>query len=725
MLTFVLMLLVVGGACGGLGWLMFQVIRGRNQTIAIDWLEAGFASLGLGIAIMGWLVVTLAELGLFSLAALGVGWLVLALLLAWWLWRQGISWQLDYYKPHSSHLILLLWLPVAGWLFLRPHESIQGGADAGVYVSLAANIAYTGQILVHDPALADLNPVLVPAFLRPLPDLNFAEAYQFPGFYASDTPGELIPQFYPLHPVWQAVAFAFGGDPVSGTFQALRLVGIWALLGSLAMFFTVRRLAGLGAAWLALAAITANALQIWFARYSVTESLSQYLLWTGLWAFGLWLEGVLERESRPQWGLLAGLMLGSTQLARIDMFFVLALPAAAFLYLWLRPQTTRLGQHVAFFLPVLLLTTHSVIHALWQSRPYFFDTFGYIFRYSQRNPEPVLLGVLGLGAILLVGWSGRGRWRLPDQWIKSLQWVLSGGVLLWGLYGWFLRPAWEGISQSTDWFSESARPVLDAINFWRLGWYLGPLGIGLAVVAMAWLVLRLDRRTLAWFAVGFFFSLLYLWRAQASPHQIYVMRRYVPVVLPFFLSAAAIFLAYLIDFPSLLTWRLKNKWQVAQSGAGILLSLIWLGGLLWLAQGFVTQVDHVGLTQQLAHLDAQLPTEAILIFNDAAAVGQADFVGTPLRFIFERTVFVWRDAAATDVATLRQQLRHWQEQGHSLYWTAVPGGHPWPFTDTPLPPATPYSITTQALEGSYEHRPQQINNIQWNLELTLIPDLQP
>jgi hypothetical protein len=138
-------------------------------------------------------------------------------------------------------------------------------------------------------------------------------------------------------------------------------------------------------------------------------------------------------------------------------------------------------------------------------------------------------------------------------------------------------------------------------------------------------------------------------------------------------------------------------------------------------------VDHVGLTQQLAELEQQLPAEAILIFNDAAAVGQADFVGTPLRYIFGREVVVWRDAAAAaaDPAILRQQLRHWQEQGHSLYWTAVPGGHPWPFTDIPLPPATPYPITTQALEGSYEHRPQQINSIQWNLEITLIPDLQP
>ncbi|MBK9050955.1 MAG: hypothetical protein IPL78_08585 [Chloroflexi bacterium] len=117
MLTFVLMLLVVGGACGGLGWLIFQGVRGRNQTLTVDWLEAGFASLGLGVAVVGWLAVILAELGLFSLLALGASWLVLTLLLVGWLWRRGDSWRLSYTKPHVSHLALLLWLPVAGWLF--------------------------------------------------------------------------------------------------------------------------------------------------------------------------------------------------------------------------------------------------------------------------------------------------------------------------------------------------------------------------------------------------------------------------------------------------------------------------------------------------------------------------------------------------------------------------------------------------------------------------------
>lgn len=716
MLIDLLLLIILFAACAGLGWLLFHAWQGTQPAAALDWLEIAAASLGLGVGVMGWLAVILAEVGWFSLAAIAWLWLLLVLLAAAWVWHQGLSLRPQAPHPPRYYWLLLLWLPLAGWLFLRPHQSIQGGADAGVYVSLAANITYTGRILIDDPVLAALDPALAGAFLRPLPPTSYAAAYYLPGFYAGEAPGQIIPQFYPLPPVWQAIAFSTGGDAVSGTLQALRLVGIWAILGCLAVFLLVRRLAGELPAWLVLAAMTGNALQIWFARYPVTETLTQSLLWLGVWAFIIWLEGVRQGESRPQWGMLAGLMLGSTQLARIDMFFLLALPAAAFLYLRARGDWTtfrKLSNLAWFFLPVTLLTAHSLVHALWQSRPYFFDIFGYIFRFSRNNPIPLLLGLAAVSGVFLVGWRGRGRVQLPDRWVNHLKRTLAGLVLLWGVFGWFIRPLVQGVRQVNDWYSGSTLMALDAINFQRLSWYLGVAGVWLGVAAMVWLVTRLDRRTLPWFAVGFLFSLLYLWRAQASHHQIYVMRRYVPVVMPFFLSAAAILLGHLM----------QQKRPIFRA-AGSLLALLWLGSLLWLSRGFISQVDYADLTGQLAQLDQELPPNALLIFNDAAAVGVADFVGTPLRFIFARELLVWRDAAA-DPILLRQQFSHWQEEGRSLYWVAVPGGHPWPWPDVPLPASTLYPITNQVLEGSYEYRPYQIHTVTWNLELIVMPNLRP
>lgn len=722
-----------------LGWLFFHYAQTfartasdspRSQTGGLALIAA---SIGLGVAVLGWLAVCLAEVGLFRLSILAFSWGVGVVGLIGLTVRRG-GWaalgSLPRWSGNWWQGWFLLWLVAASWLFLRPHQSLQGGADAGVYVSLAANIAHTGQILIHDDLLAEMAPTLRPAFLRPLPEANYAPSYLFPGFYASGESGDVTPQFYPLHPVWQALVYALGGKPVQGTLNALHLTGLWALLGTVAIYLTVRQTTSRWAAFLALVGVSLNAIQIWFARYSVTESLTQYLLWLGLWGFGIWWEGMLAGESRPQWGLLAGLMFGSSQLVRIDMFFILALPAAAFLWLLLRPRhapgshsPAPLASALWFFVPVLLLSLHTLIHAWWQSRPYFVDTFSYIIRYAQRNPMPVLLGMGGMMLLLAIGYGARSRLTVAPRWVTRLKGAAAVFILLWGIYGWFLRPVLSGAEQYNDWYSEAAMPILDALNFWRLGWYLSPLGVWLGIVGMAWLVWRLDRRTLPWFTVGLFFSLLYLWRIQASQHQIYTMRRYMPAVMPFFIIAAANLLAHFSaqQIPLISWWRSNTRqrlWTLGTLG----LTLLWLAGFAWLARGFISQVDHAGLVMKLDNFSQTLSPGAILIFNDAAAVGQADFLGTPLHFIFGQDLLIWREPDLLDAGQFRQQLIFWQGQGRAIYWIEIPGGHAWPLPNTPLPPGTSYQIESQLLEGTYDRRPTTILTNHWAGEMILIPE---
>ena len=114
------------------------------------------------------------------------------------------------------------------WLMLRPHQFITGAADAGVYVNLGANIAKMGSIVIHDDVLADMDPTLQQAFLRPI-DNPIANSYVFPAFFVMNGgTGEIVPQFYPLHPVWQAVVYDFGGVSAE-----LLLPGLWGVRSGL------------------------------------------------------------------------------------------------------------------------------------------------------------------------------------------------------------------------------------------------------------------------------------------------------------------------------------------------------------------------------------------------------------------------------------------------------------------------------------------------------------
>lgn len=702
---------LIGVACGGLGWLLLGVLAQTGARIGADKrgffavFQLVFAALALGVLALGWMAFALAELGLYSLPTLALIWLALTAVCALLLKRQQPDSPPQPVTPVPSRFLparfepifLLLWFLVALWLFFRPHEFIIGGADAGVYVNLAASIAENGRILIHDPTFEQVPPTLYPALLRQQTVNPIADAYLFPAFYVASQEGPTImPQFYHLHPVWQAVAFGLGG-----VHAALLLTGLWSLLGSLAIYLTVRQIAGWEAAALALAGLSLNAVQQWFARYPTTEPLTQFLLWTGLWSLGMWLgAGQSERPPRRAWALLAGLALGQLFLVRIDFYFIWLI--LGLLFLWQLGSGQLRRDAAWFYLPLGLLTAHSFLHGLTQSRPYFYEIFGYGMSLLGRFWLIPATAVLFTSLVLFIFARYRNRLAQLGRYRRH---VLAAGViivLLLGVYGWFIRPVYGAPSILNDWYSTNQIPRPDHENLRRLGWYLSPLGVWLGIGGMCLLIWRANRRSAVMIGVGLLFSLLYLWRIQTNPHHIYTMRRYVPVTLPFFIVAAAALLAWLAG------WRKPISLILAGS-----LALAWLGGLGWLARGFVTQVDYPGLIDQMTAFSQQFAPDAVLIFNDPAPIGQGDFIGTPLKFLYGLDVFTLRDPAALDTAVFTRQIDQWQADGRTVYWLAVPDGPDWPLAARPLQAIAPYAITTTALEGRYDRRPTAVIPTTW------------
>ncbi len=664
-------------------------------------LGYGMRSLGWGLALNGWLAVLLAEFGRFTPRNLALIWLLPIFVLVWRRRAAIYQWRPVRLLPPRltiHQLAFLAYLPVALWLFCRPHQFVKGAADAGVYVNLAANINRTGRVLIHDPDLAALDRRLDAYLLRPLPPGDVAPYLLLPGFYVTDpAQGAVVPQFYPLYPVWQAIALRLGGLEA-----ALMTTGLWAVWGSLALYLTARAVGGRVAGWLALAGLTLTGLQIWFARYPTTETLTQSLVWLGLWALTRWL-GADDRSRRLPDICLAGLLLGQTLLARIDMFFVLALPLGLGIWIGLKARPLRRAG-LGFALTLGLMAVHSFGHAWWQSRPYFLSTYGYLLRVMVEKWGVWSTGLVALGALIWL--FGRYRVRLSTllPWERLLRGLGAAAVLGLAAYAWFIRPQTAAITYP-DWYSGQAVPLLDQENLRRLAWYLSPLGVWLGCLGIAWVVWRGRARHLFSLGLGLFFTLLYVWRIQANPLQVYVMRRYVPVVMPYLTLCAAVWLASGMIRP--------NFWQRA---AAATTAALWLAALAWLARGLVTQVDYVGLPAQLDALNAQFAPHSVLLFNDPAAVGQGDILGTPLRFLYQQTVFDLRQTEALDTAALAAQVRAWAAT-RSVYWLAVPGGVAWPLPAVQLERAGAYTIVTQALEESYTQRPRAIVTQTWAGEI--------
>jgi hypothetical protein len=356
-----------------------------------------------------------------------------------------------------------------------------------------------------------------------------------------------------------------------------------------------------------------------------------------------------------------------------------------------------------FAVPFTLLVAHSFIHAWWQSRPYFVVHSGLGLRLLQVNWAIPLVAVAagGLGLWLLWRYGAALGGREFGAARRYVLLALIGVTVAFAVYGWFVRPIVGQTILRSDAYSGETIPLTDYQNWPRLGWYLSPLGLALGVAGMCVLIWGMDRRVALMLAVGGLFSVLYLWNLRANPHHIYAMRRYVPVVLPFFIVSGAIFIGWLAR-------RRGRVWPIAAA----LLALLWLGGLGWLARGFVSQVDYAGLTEQLVVFNETLAPGSVLLFNDSAPIGQGDFFGTPLKFLFGHDVFTVRDLSAVAEQDLVAAIDFWQNSGRTVYWFGDPT---WPQAQGFRAEGAQVTLSSRHLEQSYLTKPQGVLNDEWML----------
>ena len=166
------------------------------------------------------------------------------------------------------------------WRFFPPSEYIIGGKDPGVYMNEGIQIAQRGALVVarsgrRRRCRAFARDLFFPSHQRP--DYY---SVRFMGFFIQDPDtGAVVGQFPHLFPA--SIAIGYGLDGLTG---ARRTVGVWAILGLLAVYFAGARLVGRPAAAAAAALLALHVIQVWFARYPNAEVVMQALLFAALLA---------------------------------------------------------------------------------------------------------------------------------------------------------------------------------------------------------------------------------------------------------------------------------------------------------------------------------------------------------------------------------------------------------------------------------------------------------
>jgi hypothetical protein len=553
------------------GLLLLALLPARERE-ALELDEALFLTVATSVCVAAWTGLLLAELGLFSVVRAALVLLAAAAAVGVvWRRRLGAPWP----RPRGAAALVPAALVLAAALALqaRPTEYLVGGRDPGVYVSTMALIARTGGIAYVDPGVLAIPGQDVELFYRnpDAPDFSWGRFMGVP--LESPKSGRVVPEFFHLFPAFGAYLFQAMG--VKG---ALATPPVFGVLGTLAVYFALRRLLGGAPALLAALMLALNVVQVWFARYPVSEGFSQLLYFLAFLAVALW-----EERGHPVWAAVAGGALGLSLLVRIDSVLMLA-PLAV--YLLARHAAGQLPWRRALplLVPLAILAAHAIAHAALFSRKYLLNLAAR--PYWQ---QPFWVWALALMAAVAVvasvrHWGPRAahHWRVRGE---SLRAAAMAALALLALYAYFLRPwlsAWAGGDGNDRALALPGGALLRALGFHRLaahdaqslvrlGWFVTPLALGLALLGLLLMLWRWRPRYLFPLLLTLTFAVFYLYKMRVWNDYYFALRRFVPLVLPWVMAWAA-----------LLLWRMAggSRARAVLAGALALALLAWGRGHL-------------------------------------------------------------------------------------------------------------------------------------------------
>jgi 4-amino-4-deoxy-L-arabinose transferase-like glycosyltransferase len=391
-----------------------------------DALDACAAVTLLVVGTLSWTALTLAEFGAFSRPVFIVAAILVAAALAAWLRPIG-GWIRRTPDTWSFRWLALLLLASSTMVRHLPDPAV-GGADENVYFHLGAIIDTRGGLAVTDPVLASTPSTEWPAlFSREIHWPQLLNRFEG-GVQAQDGNPRLRPNFFHLTPAWIAAVTA-----LAGTHAAVYAVPLVACLVPLVLFLLARRLISVPAAMAASALLAVNPGFVWAGRLPLSEILAAYLVVSGLAFAVLWLS-----SGNRAAGSLAGLAIGLAALDRIDAL-LLIVPVIAVLLLveW------RAGRRIASVaVPLVVLTTHCVVHALTVSRPYTQRLFRYL-AHDRHLASLVAIAVAGVLITVAVLVARHVRWRPPAGWLRN-----AGTAMVVAVIGWLAIRVGPGIGSN-------------------------------------------------------------------------------------------------------------------------------------------------------------------------------------------------------------------------------------------------------------------------------------
>ena len=505
--------------------------------------------------------------------------------------------------PGLAAVIPLALVLLGGWRFFPPSEYIIGGKDPGTYMNEGIQIAQQGAFVVRDPVVAS-----VPAFARDLffPSHQRQDYYglRFMGFFVIDpAAGTVVGQFPHLFPA--SIAIGYGLDGLTG---ARRTVGVWAVLGLLAVYFAGTRLVGRTAAAAAAGLLALHVIEVWFARYPNAEVVMQALLFSALLANArAHVDG--DRFFAPVAALLLGLLL----FLRFDAVLGVAGVLAGLVLGVFNGQRPR----ASFVATLALVVAAGAAYLLGPMRAYV--DLPILFLTHLPGWQYVLLGAVAAAGAATLLFASRHR-EFSDAVVRWTPTVLV--VAVWGLALYALVLRHPG-GRLTDYDAYALRTFTN--------YYLTLPGLLAALIGLALVARRAFWRDPALIVTVVIFACFFFYKIRIWPDHFWMTRRFLPVILPgalVFVAAAAL-----------------SGPRGSRRGAGAVRPLIGVVFLSLLALHYsrasapvLRHVEYAELIPRLERLAATIGQDDLVIVEGRDAGGDIHVMALPLAYIYARNM---------------------------------------------------------------------------------------
>jgi hypothetical protein len=575
----------------------------RERRAALDAEERLFWAIVISLGISLAAVLALAASSRYSFKNLIIADLIVTLagcLVARFDLRLGSSAR----KPGLTILIPIGLAALGLWRFFPPSEYIIGGKDPGVYLNEGIQIAQRGAIVATDPVIAS-----VPNFARDLffPSHQQREYYglRFMGFFIRDPDaGTVVGQFPHLFPA--SIAIGYGIDGLTG---ARRTIGVWAILGLLAVYFTGVRAFGRTVAGAACGLLALNVIEVWFGRYPNAELVMQTLLFAALLA-----DARAHVDDDRFFAPVAGFLLGLLLFLRYDSLLGIAGVLGGL------ALSSLIGRRVrwSFLATLAVCAALAAIYMLGPMRAYVALPILFLGKLDTWQYAALTLAA-GTGVLALTIGA-----RIPGLAVRvqrATPILLSLIVVAAALYALYFR---QPGGKLTDYDAYALRTFA---NF-----YFTVPALLAAIVGYA-----LAARSSFWRAPSLFitiaiFALTIFYKIRIVPDHFWMARRFLAVILP----GAMLFTCY-AALAGTLTGTIRNR--VLRGALGSVFLILVAVAYARASRPILQHVEYAGIIPRLEQLSKTIGDRDLVIVESRDA-SDTHTLALPLADIYARNVLV-------------------------------------------------------------------------------------